>query len=179
MGIVLFHIDAIFRLAFSILILDLFEAVKEDEKTLAYIYVAVLSVIWYLSQLFKEHGLNKAYIVAAKIKSALAMLLYAKVYKMSSFVLRNSHQISRITNLVANDLTVMEQRAAILMHITVFPMLFVGVTIILLLRIGWPSLVGLAVLLLSIPLTIKISSINKEILTQVNIRKDKRVQMTN
>ena len=107
------------------------------------------------------------------------MLLYAKVYKMSSFVLTNSHQISRITNLVANDLTVMEQRAAILMHITVFPLLFVGVTIILLLRIGWPSLIGLLVLILSIPLIAKISSINKDILTQVNIRKDKRVQMTN
>ena len=52
-AVLLFHIDGIFRLAFSLLLLNLFEAVKEDNDSLAYIYVAILTVIWYLAHLFK------------------------------------------------------------------------------------------------------------------------------
>ena len=92
------------------------------------------------------------------------MLLYAKISKMTSFVLNSSEQIAKIINLIANDLTVLEQRTAILIHISVFPMMLIGVTIILYVRIGWPSLIGVLLILLIIPIIIKISSINAAIL---------------
>ena len=88
--IVLFHISIIFRVAFSLLFLDLLHAVEANDRTMAYIWIAILSVIFYIYQLFHEQGLNRSYILGTLIKSALAMLLYAKVSKMTSFVMNSS-----------------------------------------------------------------------------------------
>ena len=106
------------------------------------------------------------------------MLLYAKLSKMTSFVLNSSEQISKIINLIANDLCVLEARAPILIHTLMTPMLMIGVTIILLIRIGWPAIVGILMILLCIPIMLCISNKNREILTGVNGLKDKRVQIT-
>ena len=89
-AVLLFHIDGLFRLAFSVIILHLFDAVAADNKTIAYIYVAILTVIYYISQLFKELGLNIGYLLASRIKSSFSMLLYAKLSKLTSYVLNSS-----------------------------------------------------------------------------------------
>ena len=116
--------------------------------------------------------------MGTRLKSALAMLLYAKVSKMTSYVLNTSEMISKITNLIANDLVVLESRVPIIIHLFVFPFLFIATLVLLLVRIGWPSLIGMAIVALTIPLMLFISGKNKEILTGVNALKDKRVQMT-
>jgi len=88
--VLLFHIDAVFRLAFSVFLLKLFQSAENNFKTMAYIYVAILSVFWYFSQLFKELATNTSNLLSIKIKSALAMLLYAKLSKLTSYVVNNS-----------------------------------------------------------------------------------------
>ena len=52
-AIFLFHIEVLFRLAFSVFILMLFQQAEQDNKQLAYLYVGILIVFWYLSQLFR------------------------------------------------------------------------------------------------------------------------------
>jgi hypothetical protein len=89
-AVLFFHIDGIFRLIFSGLLLHLFEAVQDDNRSLSYIYVAILTVIWYLSQLFKELGINRSYLLASRAKSALAMLLYVKINGLTSVILKGS-----------------------------------------------------------------------------------------
>ena len=106
------------------------------------------------------------------------MLLFAKLSKMTSYVLNSSEQISKIINLIANDLTVLEARAPIILHTTMFPMMIIGVTIILYIRIGWPSLIGILIIIISIPVMLLISAKNGAILKAVNALKDKRVQIT-
>jgi hypothetical protein len=98
----LFHIDVLFRLAFSALIIELFRAAQNDELRLAYIYVAILTIFWYLSTLFKELGMNTSYLLSIKIKSAFAMLLYAKLSKLTSHVLNVSEHRDKITIMIAN-----------------------------------------------------------------------------
>ena len=68
-------------------------------------YVAVLSVFWYFSQLFKELATNTANLLSIKIKSALAMLLYAKLSKLTSYVVNNSEHRHKLPNLLSNVLT--------------------------------------------------------------------------
>lgn len=145
---------------------------------MAYVWIAILTVLWYLSQLFKELALNRSYLMATRIKSGLAMLLYAKLSKMTSFVLNSSEQISKITNLIANDLCVLEARAPILINALAFPFLIICVTIVLILRVGLPALAGLGVILIFIPIMMCISNKNREILTTVNGLKDKRITIT-
>jgi ATP-binding cassette, subfamily C (CFTR/MRP), member 4 len=176
-AVALFHLDTLFRLAFSVILLHLFEEVTAENRKLAYIYVGILTIIWYISHTFKQLGLVTSCILASQIKSGMAMLLYGKISKMTSFVL-NASEFGKITNLIANDLTVIEQRTPVLLNAMTAPMLLVGITIILCIRIGWPALVGIALIIIVIPFSRKISEINAAILKQVNAFKDVRVQLT-
>lgn len=45
-------------------------------------------------------------------------------------------------------------------------------------RIGWAGLAGIIIIVLMIPLTNKISEINSEIVKEVNVAKDRRVEIT-
>ena len=53
-----------------------------------------------------------------------------------------------------------------------------GVTIILFVLLGWPSLVGIVIILLQMPISNKISQKLGEITEEVNKHKDKRVELT-
>jgi len=102
MLIVIFYLDAIARVGFSIIIFYLFNAVADGNYTIAYIYCAIEMILSYFNQLFKQVGVTDAYILGSKIKAALAMLLYAKISKLTNYVIKNS-ELGKITNLLASD----------------------------------------------------------------------------
>ena len=85
-----FNIDAVFRVSFSVVILYLFEAVVGGNLTLAYGLSALLILLWYMTQLMKQSGCVVTYILASQIKGAMAMLLYAKISKITSYVIKSS-----------------------------------------------------------------------------------------
>jgi hypothetical protein len=60
-------------------------------------------VAWYLNQLVRQASFMKANIFSARIKSALGMLLYAKVSSLTTSLVKNS-EVGKITNLIASDL---------------------------------------------------------------------------
>ena len=75
------------------------------------------------------------------------MLLYTKISKLTSFVIRSS-SLGKITNLLSNDLSIIEMRMQTLLMSTVFPVTLLGILILLFIRIGWPAFVGFAIILL-------------------------------
>lgn len=89
-SIILFWVDALFRLTFSALIIYLFQAVAKHDTKLAYIYIAIEVTIWYISQLIKQSSLIVSYTLSTQLKAGLAMLLYAKVSKMTCFSIKSS-----------------------------------------------------------------------------------------
>jgi ABC-type bacteriocin/lantibiotic exporter with double-glycine peptidase domain len=174
--VILFNLDAAFRLAFSFLIVRLFRAVVEGDMV-AYIYVPILAVLWYISQLFKHLALLNTYLLSEQIKSGYAMLIYAKLSKLTSYVL-NEKLFGKVSNLIANDLAVIEQRTTSLLSATSSPLMLVGITVILYIRIGWPCLLAIAFILLMVPLIRRISKISARILKEANEKKDVRVQLS-
>ena len=54
MLIVIFYLDAIARVGFSIIIFYLFNAVADGNYTIAYIYCAIEMIIWYFRNLFNH-----------------------------------------------------------------------------------------------------------------------------
>jgi ABC-type multidrug transport system fused ATPase/permease subunit len=58
-------------------------------------------------------------------------------------------------------------------------MMIIGVGVILYIRIGWPSLIGILIVLISVPVCVKVGDRNFDILKNVNALKDKRVAITN
>lgn len=119
----------------------------------------------------------RGYILASRIKSALAILLYAKISSLTSYVIKSS-QLGKITNLLASDLGVIEMRLAIFLSAFNFPVFAIGATVLLILRLGWPGVLGLIMVILTVPLSNCISKQNGFLIQQTNLYKDKRIQTT-
>ena len=116
-------------------------------------------MLWYIGQLSNQAGSYKISQFSVQIKTGLAMLLYSKVSKMTSYCLKAA-DIGKITNLVSNDLSVIEWRSCYLMQLFSFPFAIIGTSIILYSQIGWPSLIGILLMIISIPISVKVSQRN-------------------
>lgn len=103
--ILLFCLDSVSRLAISVLIIYLFYAVNNGESKEGYIYTAIICAIWYGNMVVRETSELMSYVLASRIKSAFAMLLYGKISSLTSYVIKSS-QLGKITNLLASDLGV-------------------------------------------------------------------------
>lgn len=170
-------LDSALRLTFSLLIVFLFDAVIQQRLQGAYVLATVLLVIWYLSQLFKQTGNISIQLLFYKMKAGLAMLLYAKLSTMTAYSIKAS-QTGKITNLLSSDLENIEHHITFMATFLIFPVLLVGYTIIMFVRIGWVGFVGTAMILLLVPITRKVSQLNGQFQKQVNVYKDQRVQAT-
>lgn len=172
-----FWADALCRVAFSALIIYLFQAVNDLNTRLAYIYIAILITLFYVSQLMRQSACVVTYTLATHIKAGMAMLLYAKISKATSYVMKSS-ELGKITNLLSTDLGVIEQRLITLMWSSEFPIVMIGYTTILIIRLGWVGIIGIIMILLLIPFSMFISRKNGAIIQEVNQYKDRRVQIT-
>lgn len=101
--LLIFLSEAILRILISVLILQILNAVSVGDTTMGFAYVAIICFIWYLLQLASSEEYLKSAMVMTQIKSALAMMLYAKISNLTSYMLKSS-QMGKITNLLANDL---------------------------------------------------------------------------
>lgn len=59
----------------------------------------------------------------------------------------------------------------------VFPLSFIGITIILYFRLGWPGMIGVAIPILLFPIQNYVAKKNGEMLQKVNVHKDSRVKI--
>ena len=75
------------------------------------------------------------------------MMLYTKISKITSFVVKSS-DLGKITNLLSNDLSVIEMRLQSLLMSLVFPVVLTGIMILLLIRLGWVAIVGIVFMLI-------------------------------
>lgn len=90
MIILLYVLDSILRLSISVLILYLFYAVGDGNKTLGFVYSVAICTLWYFIQLAKQNGLVRSYDFSSKVKSSLAMLLYSKISSLTSYSIKSS-----------------------------------------------------------------------------------------
>ena len=81
---------------------------------------------------------------------------------MTSFVMRSS-ELGKITNLLSNDLSIIETRLIMILWSLAFPVTLIGITGLLVVRLGWVAVVGIGIILLQIPFSDKISAINGKI----------------
>jgi ATP-binding cassette subfamily C (CFTR/MRP) protein 4 len=59
-----------------------------------------------------------------------------------------------------------------------FPITAIGSTILLITRLGWPGILGILFVILSVPLSNFISKRNGKLVEEINTYKDKRIQIT-
>lgn len=144
---------------------------------MGFIYTAIISLLWYTLQLVKQTGFVRSYVLASRIKSALAMLLYAKISMLTCYVIKSA-QLGKITNLLASDLAVIEMRLATFMSSFAFPVYAIGTTVLLITRLGWPGILGIVFVVLCVPITNCVSRRNGGVIEEINRFKDRRIQTT-
>lgn len=125
------------------------------------IYALIIPIFFYLSQLFNHTNCILMFKFATHVKTSLTMLQYTYITSLTSYSL-NSAESGKITNLLSGDLNVVDQKIYLLAYITSIPLLVIGITLILFMRIGVPAFFGLAIIALVVPLFSKISGFKGE-----------------
>jgi ABC-type multidrug transport system fused ATPase/permease subunit len=164
------------RIAASVMILLLFETLAAYEFTRAYIYCGLLLVFWYFYLLLINTSLVGSYQLGIHIKVVLSLLLYAKVSGMTTYMV-NATQTGTITNLVANDLEIIEMRLGDLTYSVNFPFLLTGMTALLYTRIGWTAFIGILIIFVQIVASNFINQWVANVVDKTNEFKDERVQL--
>lgn len=108
---ILYILSTLARIAATVMIIFLLESIIDNEITKAYIFSAIFLVCWYIYQTILHNGYVMNSQTGFQLKAAFSMLLYAKASRMTSYVMKTS-ELGKITNLIANDLEVIELRIA-------------------------------------------------------------------
>jgi ABC-type multidrug transport system fused ATPase/permease subunit len=126
----------------------------------------------------KQIALNRSYLLLNKIKTCLSLLLFNKISKMTLFSIKSQTDIGGLANLLVNDMVSIEIRLIPLFVTSSFPIAIIGITTVLIIRVGWVALVGVLIVVLFIPLSNIISKHNGKIISEDNTIKDRRVDLT-
>lgn len=69
-------------------------------------------------------------------------------------------------------------RLATFLSAFAFPIFAIGSTVLLVIRLGWPGVLGIIVVILTVPLSNCISKGNGKLIHEINVFKERRVQTT-
>jgi ATP-binding cassette subfamily C (CFTR/MRP) protein 4 len=176
----IFTLDILCRLTFSLFIYKLFLTMIEprDSNSEAYLCAGILILLMYTSLILRQTGLNRSYLFLVNVKSCLSMLLFSKIVNMTFFSLKSQTDIGKLANLLVNDMVSIEIRITLFLNTFTFPLVLLGTTTLLIIRVGWVAVVGVIIVILFIPISNLISSHNGDVIGKENTLKDRRVDLT-
>lgn len=167
--------NSIFRIAFTVLLQLLFENVEAGETTNSYIFGVFTSVTIYLYHISLHNGYYESQILTALIRTSLSSQIFRKLSKLSKFTVDKS-ELGKVINLLSNDFNLIEIKTQFVFKLATFIFSFIGVLVILYLRIGWQGLICIAFPTVLIPFYILLIKFNGSLLHDSNIWKDKRIK---
>lgn len=144
-----------FSLASPIFLLQLFSFIQDPQAPtyLGYIWVVCLTLCQFIGLFFNHHYFSNTQMVGLKLKSSLSALIFEKAMRLS-----NRARVKKSNGEIVNLMSVDAQRLGDItsyLHMGwsgVFQML-VSIVVLFVL-IGWPTVVGLSVIIVTIPLQI-------------------------
>lgn len=74
--------------------------------------------------------------------------------------------------MLSNDFNIIEMKNSIFFNTLITPFAFIGITIILINRLGWPGIIGVLVPIIFLPLQNYIGKKNGLLMQKVNFNKD-------
>ena len=90
--VVLYMIESLFRLAFSVLLNILFETVlnlNDNNLPTAYLLAFFTGFIWLLGQIARHNAFYEVPIIVGKVRSCLLTLLFKKLTKLSQYKVKS------------------------------------------------------------------------------------------
>ena len=86
-----------------------------------------------------------------KVNVSLSMLLFGKVTSLSTYCAK-SLNLGKLKNLVENDLAILNADIGAVMGSISLPLEIIGLSALLIIRLGWPGAVGIVILFISFAL---------------------------
>ena len=177
--IVFYWIEAFCKLGFSITLNYLLRVVSDlnsNSIQTAYLLAFFAGLIWFIGVVFKNNSILIGCVLKIKIKSALLGLLFKKMTKITQYRAK-SQELGKIINMLSNDFNIMDIKGQMFLGSFSSPILFVGVIIILITRLGWIGVICPLVIAVFIPIQVFIGKMNGSILQDINVYKDERVKL--
>lgn len=122
---------------------------------------------WYAGNVIFNTALVECSFLLAHVKAALSMMLYAKMSTMNLCSFRSSNT-GKFINLLVNDLSVFEMRIFNFLIALSFPLMLIGIVILLMMRVGWVGILGVIIFSLFLPVSVCISNKNGDIISDSN-----------
>jgi hypothetical protein len=148
-----------FKLGFSITLQFLFQSVVNNNKQLSYILAFCAGFFWLLSQISKQNVFYHTIIIGTRLRSGLTTTLFAKLSSFSQFTYQNS-ELSKVVNMLSSDFNIIEMLISSPFIAVLFPFALTAIAIILILRFGWPGIIGVILPIVMFPLQKFISKKN-------------------
>lgn len=161
---IFYMLEMIFRLTASVFIQQLIESVINQNSSQAYWNAGILVVLLFFVGIFKHNAFYESALLNSRVKNAFIYTIYEKVTGLSQFMIRNA-DMGKVINMLASDFNAMEIKMTFVFIMMTMPFAIIGISVILVFRLGWWGLLCVAIPLALLPLQGIAGKRNSEVLT--------------
>ncbi|XP_071455641.1 ATP-binding cassette sub-family C member 4-like [Hetaerina americana] len=147
-------------------------------KESAYLFASGIIICTGISIMVMHPYLMAILHLGMKVRVSCCSLMYRKVLRLSKYALGNT-TVGQIVNLMSNDVNRFDFSLIFAHYIWMAPLNTLIITVILWFKLGMSALVGVAVMLLTIPLQSWMGRTTSRLRAKIAARTDERVKLMN
>jgi len=154
------------------------ESRPSEEKWKGFFYGALLFAVVTLQSLMMSQYFERMFVIGVKVRTTLIAALYKKSLKMSAFAKKES-TVGETVNLMSVDV---QKFMDLLPYANILwsALLQIGLsTFFIYQELGWPAFVGVAILVISLPLNGYLAGLMRKFQLEQMKLKDKRIKLMN
>ncbi len=125
----------------------IFNSFEEGNKPQCYVFTAVTALIWFIMVVLDQNSWRIMELTSIDIKGSVISAVYRKILSMSSFGLE-TEESGQILSTIVEFHDILENYALYIIYLISAPLAIVGITAVLVWKIGWISVAGVSLLLL-------------------------------
>ncbi|KAL1513309.1 hypothetical protein ABEB36_002731 [Hypothenemus hampei] len=157
--------------------LEYFEPNSTISNNQAYIYAGALTCTTFVETVIIHHAVFHILHLGMRLKAAAIAMMYRKAMRLSKLALADT-TIGKMINLISNDVSRFNS-CVFLNDLWLAPILLVVYTYLLYIYAGWTGMVGLLLLLCSIPLQGWMGKKTSEYRLKTALKTDERIRIMN
>ncbi|XP_050293273.1 probable multidrug resistance-associated protein lethal(2)03659 [Anthonomus grandis grandis] len=159
-------------------LLEYFEPQSVMSKQTAYYYAGAIATCVFLSSAFQHHYMLHNYHLGMKLRVATSSIIYRKVLKLNKSALAET-TVGQMVNLISNDVARFERATLHIHSLWMAPLETIIVIVIMYYSVGYTAMIGVLLLLASIPFQIWMGKKTSTFRLATAIRTDERIRLMN
>ena len=139
-------------------------------------YVVICGILWFIQQVTFHNAFHYPPIILNIMRGELLLFMFRRLSKISQYTVK-AQEMGKIIHLVSNEFNSFDIKGYALFALLITPFGIGGVQTLLVMRLGWPAFIILAVFVGFLPLQVGVAQMNTSLIEKVNVQKDKRVKV--